>query len=294
MHIGERIKALRQSKLMTQAELAGNQITRNMLSSIEHGTALPSLPTALYLAQRLSVPVGYLLAKEDDELAYRKMTAISNIRRAYAAKDWTGALSLVNAVGGNQTDDELTFIRARCEFGIARKAMEEGRLRTAVAALDRALLATKDTVYDTVWLRNCIAVCFRYLSDISATLSSDILDADEIEGARAFGDELCEYVYALEQAECEGDVHLLYSRHYPASLYAERLAALSLMRAGDYVAAQEVLETLLSRDELTFGLLLYEVFGDLEICYRKNDDYKRAYEFSGSRLGLLERLLEES
>ena len=65
------------------------------------------------------------------------------------------------------------------------------------------------------------------------------------------------------------------------------------MREEKYPEAQEVLERLLVRDELTFGVLLYEVFGDLEICYRKNDDYKRAYEFSGSRIGLLERLLEE-
>ena len=50
MQIGEKIKMLRQSKLMTQSELAGNHITRNMLSSIEHGTALPSLSTALYIA----------------------------------------------------------------------------------------------------------------------------------------------------------------------------------------------------------------------------------------------------
>ena len=73
MHIGEKIKQLRQAKLMTQAELAGNHITRNMLSSIEHGTALPSLPTAIYIAERLNVPVGYLLADKGEELAYRKM-----------------------------------------------------------------------------------------------------------------------------------------------------------------------------------------------------------------------------
>ena len=41
--IGEKIKALRISKRMTQSELAGDQITRNMLSLIENGSALPSL-----------------------------------------------------------------------------------------------------------------------------------------------------------------------------------------------------------------------------------------------------------
>ena len=65
------------------------------------------------------------------------------------------------------------------------------------------------------------------------------------------------------------------------------------METGDYKKAQGILEQLLNRADLTFGVLLYEVFGDLELCYRKNDDYKKAYEFSGSRLGLLEKLLEE-
>ena len=65
------------------------------------------------------------------------------------------------------------------------------------------------------------------------------------------------------------------------------------MKKGEYKEALAVLEALLSHEKLTLGVLLYEVFGDLEICTRKNDDYKRAYEFSGSRLGLLERLLEE-
>ena len=39
MNIGERIRALRNAKMMTQTELAGKQITRNMLSRIENGSA---------------------------------------------------------------------------------------------------------------------------------------------------------------------------------------------------------------------------------------------------------------
>jgi transcriptional regulator with XRE-family HTH domain len=56
MEIGSKIKKLRTAKLMTQAELAGPQITRNMLSQIENGSALPSLSTIVYIAERLNVP----------------------------------------------------------------------------------------------------------------------------------------------------------------------------------------------------------------------------------------------
>ena len=260
----------------------------------EHGTALPSLPTALYLAERLSVPVGYLLAEGDEELGYRKMTSIANIRRALSAGDFYGTLALIQTVPGNENDDELSFIRAQCEFGLARAALNEGRLRPAAAALDRALCAARQTIYDTDALRARIAVYFRYLATVSPTLASDVLDIDEIENARALGDDVCEYVRALELLESgyEG-IGADFGSRYPASPYATRLVALEQMRAGDYVAAQNALESLLPREDLPFGVLLYDVFGDLEICYRKNDDYKRAYEFAGSRLGLLERLLEE-
>jgi transcriptional regulator with XRE-family HTH domain len=293
VQIGEKIKQLRLSKLMTQADLAGAQITRNMLSSIEHGTALPSLPTAMYIAERLNVPVGYLLSDEDQEFFYRKMMSMANIRHAFEAHDYAGCLSLLLALGEEQ-DDELFLLRAECEYGIAKHAFEQGRLRFAAIALDRALGAMDKTVYDTAWLRERVAVCFRYMISVSSTLVSDILDNTEIENARALGDPLVEYAMAIEALE--GDraksAQEFIARH-PDSLYAIRLSALLLMKKGEYKEAQGILESLLNRDELTFGVLLYEVFGDLELCYRKNDDYKKAYEFSVSRIGILEKMLEE-
>ena len=293
MNIGEKIKALRLSKLMTQADLAGDRITRNMLSSIEHGTALPSLPTIMYIAQRLNVPVGYLLSEAEQDFFYRKMASMANIRRAFVQKDFAGCLVLLSSFG-EELDDELFLIRAECEYGMAQDAIENGRLRFATAALDRSLVALSKTIYETAWLRARIAVCFRYLARLSSTLSSDILDAEEIENARAFGDAMVEYIMAAEALENQQKKAAEdYVAHYPASVYAQRLSALILMQNGAYREVQTTLEQLLARDELTFGVLLYEVFGDLEICYRKNDDYKRAYEFSGSRIGLLERLLEE-
>lgn len=294
MNVGEKIRSLRLSKLMTQAELAGGQITRNMLSAIEHGSALPSLSTALYLAERLGVPVGYLLSEESEEFSYRRMANIANIRRAFAEGDFAGCLSLLHSVFGESTDDELALIAAECECGVAEQHLTQGRLRMAVAAMDRALAATAQTVYDTAWLRRRVALRFRYLAGISPTLVSDVLDAEEVEAAVYLGDEFSEYMMAVEKMQCcrESGIEPQLPR-LASPLYQARLQALCLMHKGEYLAAQEALEALLARDDLTFGILLFEVFGDLEFCYRKNDDYKRAYEFSASRLGLLERLLEE-
>ena len=117
MNIGEKIRSLRVAKLMTQSELAGNQITRNMLSSIENGKAQPSLSTIQYIANMLKVPVGFLLAEEGDEIVYQKMNGLSNIKRAYRAEDWVGCRNLCLS-SCPDPDDEIRLILANCDLEI--------------------------------------------------------------------------------------------------------------------------------------------------------------------------------
>ena len=49
MNLGEKIKNLRISKNITQSALSGAKITRNMLSQIENGKAMPSENAAFIL-----------------------------------------------------------------------------------------------------------------------------------------------------------------------------------------------------------------------------------------------------
>lgn len=56
--IGQRIKEARLAKKMTQAEVVGDFITRNMLSQIESGSALPSMKTLAYLSSVLGIQIG--------------------------------------------------------------------------------------------------------------------------------------------------------------------------------------------------------------------------------------------
>ena len=61
--IGEKIRKFRKMRGMTQAELAGESITRNMLSLIENGGASPSLQTIEYLADRLGIsPASFFIS----------------------------------------------------------------------------------------------------------------------------------------------------------------------------------------------------------------------------------------
>ena len=64
VELGKRIKEARLAKKMTQADVVGDFITRNMLSQIESGTANPSVKTLTYIAKVLALPVNYLLPDE--------------------------------------------------------------------------------------------------------------------------------------------------------------------------------------------------------------------------------------
>lgn len=64
MTMGQRIRAARLAAGLSQRELAGGEITRNMLSSLEHDTANPSVATLRHLSQLLGRPVSYFLGED--------------------------------------------------------------------------------------------------------------------------------------------------------------------------------------------------------------------------------------
>ena len=59
--LGERIKKLRKEKKLTLVQLAGERLTKGMLSLIENGKAQPSMESLHYIAERLGVEVATLL-----------------------------------------------------------------------------------------------------------------------------------------------------------------------------------------------------------------------------------------
>lgn len=66
MELGEKLLKARQEAGLSQRQLCGEVITRNMLSQIEHGTARPSMETLRYLASRLEKPISYFLEEDLD------------------------------------------------------------------------------------------------------------------------------------------------------------------------------------------------------------------------------------
>jgi transcriptional regulator with XRE-family HTH domain len=291
--IGEKIKKLRLQRNMTQSDLAGDQITRNMLSRVENGAALPSLPTVWYLAERLGVPAGFLLAEGDDDRLWRKMNRIDDIRRLLRSGNARICLELCREdAREGQADDEIYLIMAQCALSLAREEFDAGHLHEACTLLDHALDYAGHTMYDASAIRQTAALYFRFMNRLSSMLYSDVLtDTDD----SLFGseDDFGRYVLAREALEA-GEmrrVEAYWQGGREEDPWCRHLSAHAAMLRGEYAAAGEVLLRLLHAESARSEVLMYCLFCDLEICCREQSDFRGAYEYSQNKVALLEKML---
>ena len=87
MNLGEKIRRARLEAGLSQRQLCGEEITRNMLSLIENGAAKPSMKTLRYLAGQLGKPISYFVderAGENEEIP-ESAQALTQAKEALAA-----------------------------------------------------------------------------------------------------------------------------------------------------------------------------------------------------------------
>ena len=295
MTIGEKIKKLRTDKLMSQTELAGGEITRNMLSQIEHGSATPSLGTVNYIASRLNVSPGFLLADEDDERLYLKHNEMNNIKKAYSAKNF--ALCYDMCKNCEWSDDELMLILAKCSLYVGVEAFAKGELHRAVEILDEALDCCGETIYDTDIISREARSYFEYMELISPTLASNNFDQSELERIMILSDDFSIYSELICEAEQNTWSEVLYLDERKKQLtedssYLLHVEARLEMDNGEYQKALELLHELLYGEHYELPEpMMYFVFCDLEICCKETDDFKGAYEHSTNKMALLQKML---
>lgn len=296
MDIGGKIKKLRLAKMMTQADLAGQRITRNMLSLIENGAAQPSLDTVFYIAERLNVPAGFLLAEGDDEFIYRKQNAMSNIKQAYRAKNFRICRDICQKAL-DKADDEISLILADCAFEIAREEFENGRLHSACRFFDEAIDYANQTMYHAGRIRVVSFGYFSFMHNISLTLYSeklDLSDRAQLIESISCNNEFCRYVGVFLMK----DDHVTdeFIRQYPGQehVLARHVEAIRDMNNGRYMQAIEEMNLLLNGEQKIPEPVIYRIFENLEVCYRENGDYRGAYEYANNKVEMLDKLLTEN
>lgn len=171
MALGELLRQARLASGMSQRELCGDTITRNMLSQIENGAARPSMDTLRYLAARLGKPVGYFL---EEEVASPEQAIVEKARNAYAEGDFAQALELTR----DAQNDEGALLYALAAMGRAEQAIREGRLPYAAALLKDA--ARPECVYYTKELeRRRLLLLAKVAPEEIAAIVEALPDCDE-------------------------------------------------------------------------------------------------------------------
>ncbi len=301
MDIGKKIKRLRIEKLMTQSQLTGGEITRNMLSRIENGAALPSLGTVVYLASKLGVPAGYLLSEGEEEFIYHKTAVMKNIRRAYTDKNFELCRDMC-ITEFEEFDDELELILTDCCLGVAEESIKHGRLHKACSFLDEAVRHSRSTMFDTTTQMNSIDIMFGLLKDISPALDSDETDAVIADGAfhpSIFSSVFCKYISVILNIDkyefFERDIGGIDSTSLTDhdKLLILHLRARWLISQDNFESALEVLRHVVDSETVPERFLLFLACSDMEICCRETGDYKGAYESSQNKLEILEHMLAE-
>lgn len=175
---GRRIKEARIAKKMTQSEVVGDFITRNMLSQIESGAATPSVKTLEYLAETLDIPISELMPRGDEE-----PDGAEAFRRFLRAKELLGsglfreALSELEGCAGGGLEDELYAVSARCYLKLAEEISAENTAeaveyaKKAADLAERGLYANTALKAEAVRLLNVLA---ERLSKYYAGLISEI------------------------------------------------------------------------------------------------------------------------
>ncbi len=164
VQLGEKLRRARLDAGLSQRQLCGDVITRNMLSQIESGKAKPSMATLQYLAAALKKPIGYFL--EENTACSDNIGQMEQARTAYAARDYAAVMRILAAYRRPDAlfDAECSYLTALCALELGKQRMEEAEFRAATELLegvDRSSLYYREDMENR--RRRMLSVCYEAL-----------------------------------------------------------------------------------------------------------------------------------
>ena len=255
-NLGERLKQARIEKKMTQKEVAGDFITRNMLSQIENGLATPSIKTIEHLAKTLNKPIAYFMETLVDESMLLNEINIADIDEAFAlfeernySECKNSAEKIINSIDDNMpvNSRELFYLAWRSSAEIGMKLFSDKNYNDAKKLLEESFLYEQKTPYCDLNIK----------INVLLLLTKICIRLDRLEEAKRYFEKYEELYSGLS---CQND-----------SVY---IKCELLLRLKKLEQCKEILEneTTLSMKE-SFKHLYF-----LSVLYFENKEYKNAID----------------
>ena len=263
--LGQRLKQARIEAGLSQRQLCGEEITRNMLSQIESGKAKPSMQTLTYLAQKLGKSISWFL--EEDTVTSPNQQVMETARQQYSQRQYAAVLAALEDYREQDAmfDREAWLLRGLSLLGAARQALDDGKAVYARSLLEKAEQAGQHTDYFTPALERERLLLLYQANPAAARELAGRLPADDRElflRARAYLDT---GAYADTEATLSAVREKDELYHY--------LAGQALMGQKRYAPAVEHF----LQAEAGYPQLCAKA---LETCYREMEDYKMAYHYA--------------
>lgn len=262
MELGQKIKEARLQAGLSQRQLCGEEITRNMLSQIENGSARPSMTTLQYLASRLGVSVSYFLEEQAVTSPNQQV-----MDKARIAGDPGRVMELLADYQSPDPvfDRERWLLEVLSLLALAEGALAEGKPVYAAQLLEKAKQAGENTDYYTPELeRRRLLLQFQAEPEKAMVLSQQLPDITpelllRAKAALEIGDSARCGAILDAAPNRESHWHFLRAESYFAREdYAKA--------AEQYALAEEGYPRKVARR--------------LEVCYRELGDFKQAYFYA--------------
>jgi transcriptional regulator with XRE-family HTH domain len=294
MTLGEKIKAARIERHMTQKDVVGDYITRNMLSKIENGSATPSVKTLEYLANTLGLPAGYFMSEScGDELTPGDLVSA---RQQFRDGEYDACIQLLEGLdldGGYR--DEVFLLLARCKISLSKAAMTDGRYEESIRLAQEAIAHNDQSIYASAALRTeallLVARCTMELGGDFLKAMDDYQAAYQDQGLGEFYRlTMAEYYISqgeLDNAKKEMDsIARLSDATKPAYLMLQGQMEL---KDNQFEKAAKQLEKAEQLARTTgSSYFMSTLYAMLEQCYREMEDFKKAYHYASMQLQIKE------
>ncbi len=259
MELGQKLKQARLEAGLSQRQLCGDTITRNMLSQIENGSAKPSFATLQVLSARLGKPVSFFWEEAPSE----NLAMLHKASRADAA-------DAIDILQNYLPDDPIldtwyNLLFCRCCIDLSEQALAENR-----SGLAQSLLAQANQSGEK-------EPSFRSLFGERLTLlqyGAGMIDA--ISAAANLPDNTQSMLLRAAAALQRNDPELCLSCLTAADRQTEEVMLLradALVQCCNYADAAEYYLQL-------EAAMADKIYPRLELCYREMGDFKKAYEYA--------------